>query len=86
MVTGNLRSFLGMTNYSAQFIPDYATKTAPLRELLKKNIKWYWNEEQSNCFALLKDCLCENAMLNYYDPNLDTEVVCDASPVGVGAK
>ncbi|KAK3752921.1 hypothetical protein QZH41_005548 [Actinostola sp. cb2023] len=32
-----LRSVLGMTGYSSRFIPDYATITAPLRELTHKN-------------------------------------------------
>ena len=35
-----LRSFLGMTNYSAQFIPDYATLVDPLRSLTKKDVRW----------------------------------------------
>ena len=31
-----VRSFLGMANYSRVYIPDFATLTAPLRELTKK--------------------------------------------------
>ena len=31
-----VRSLLGMANYSSQYIPDFATLTAPLRELTKK--------------------------------------------------
>ena len=30
---GELQSLLGMTNYCAKFIPDYATLTEPLRRL-----------------------------------------------------
>ena len=33
------RSFLGMANYSAQFIHNYATLAAPLRELTGKNAR-----------------------------------------------
>ena len=36
----DLRSFLGMANYSAQFIHNYATLAAPLRDLTVKNIRW----------------------------------------------
>ena len=31
-----VRSLLGMANYSSQYIPNFATLTAPLRELTKK--------------------------------------------------
>ena len=80
-----LRSFLGMTNYSAQFIPDYATLVDPLRSLTKKDVRWAWTERHQECFEQLKESLKENTLLNYYDPNLRTEVICDASPVGVSA-
>ncbi|CAB4001723.1 Hypothetical predicted protein [Paramuricea clavata] len=33
---GEVRSFLGMANTCHEYIPDYATITAPLRELTKK--------------------------------------------------
>ncbi|CAB4034991.1 Hypothetical predicted protein [Paramuricea clavata] len=33
-----LRSFLGMANYSSQFIHNYATIVAPLRDLTRKNV------------------------------------------------
>ena len=80
-----LRSFLGMTNYSAQFIPGYATLVDPLRSLTKKDARWVWTKEHQECFERLKESLKENALLNYFDPSLPTEVVCDASPVGVSA-
>ena len=65
-----LRSFLGMTNYSAQFIPDYATLFYPLRSLTKKDARWAWTERHQECFEQLKESLKENTLLNYYDPNL----------------
>ena len=33
-----VRSLLGMANYSAKYIPNFATITAPLRSLTKKHI------------------------------------------------
>lgn len=35
-----LRSFLGLTNFISHFIEDYATKTFPLRKLLKNPFVW----------------------------------------------
>jgi hypothetical protein len=37
-----LRSFLGLANYCSQFIKDFSTLTAPLRELTTKSCKWSW--------------------------------------------
>ena len=46
---------------------------------------WEWEKNQQNAFGNLKEQLYENAVLNYFDINLKTEVICDASPVGLSA-
>ena len=81
-----LRSFLGMTNFSSKFISNYATLTHPLRNLLRKSVQWHWIDEHQKAFEMLKNALKVDTFLNYYDTSLErTEVICDASPVGVGA-
>ena len=80
-----LRSFLWMTNYSSQSIQNYSTLSEPLRKLTRKKTRWVWTDKHQKCFETLKEALKSNALLNYYDPSLPTEVVCDGSPVGVGA-
>ena len=35
-----LRSFLGLSNYCARFIPNFSAITAPLRELTKTGVKY----------------------------------------------
>ena len=80
-----VRSFLGMTNFSSIFIKDYSSITAELRKLLHKHTKWEWNEKHQQSFEILKNSLKDNCMLNYFDPNLKTEVICDASPYGLSA-
>ena len=35
-----VRSFLGMANYSARFIKNFSTLAAPLRELTRSNVEW----------------------------------------------
>ena len=37
-----LQRFLGMVNYLHKFIKNLSSKTAPLRELLHKDIVWSW--------------------------------------------
>ena len=42
-----VRSFLGMANYSARFIKNFSTLVAPLRELTRGNVEWRWAERES---------------------------------------
>ena len=58
---------------------------APIYQLTRKNILFDWNEECQNAFKSLKQELCSNRFLTYYNPNLPLVVACDASPVGLGA-
>ena len=41
-----VKSLLGLAQYVSRYIPDYATITAPLRLLTKKDMAWQWAEEQ----------------------------------------
>eukprot|EP00795_Rhopilema_esculentum_P005121 gene5121-biopygen179 len=45
-----VRSLLGMANYSSKYIPNYSTITAPLRDLIKKNSIFSWKKEHHNAF------------------------------------
>lgn len=80
-----VRSFLGMTGYCSRFIPNYATTTAPLRELIRKDVKWTWEPRHQEAVETLKSALESAPVLAYFDPAKDTEIVVDASPVGLGA-
>lgn len=46
--SAEVRSFLGLVNYSARFIPDLATISAPLRVLTRKNEPFHWGSEQQD--------------------------------------
>ena len=49
-----------------------------------KALHWVWTTQHKTAFHATKEKLRTTALLNYYDPNLKTEVICDGSPVGVG--
>ena len=49
-----VRSFLGLVNYNARFIPEYATITEPLRELTKKGVPFVFGQKQKKAFEELK--------------------------------
>ncbi|KAK8782784.1 hypothetical protein V5799_015874 [Amblyomma americanum] len=48
-----LQTFLGMVNFVSRFIPNMSTLTASLRELLKKNAAWVWEDRHQKA---LKHC------------------------------
>ena len=80
-----VRSSLGMTNYSARFIKDYATITKPLRDLIKGEVSFQWSEEHQSAVDKLRDALKNATEMSYFDPDKNTEILTDASPVGLAA-
>lgn len=86
-----LQSFLGLANYINKWIPNLATITEPLKLLLRKkigknaSISEYWTTDQEKAFRLIKEALAKIHTLGYYDVKDKTQVIADASPVGLGA-
>eukprot|EP00111_Clytia_hemisphaerica_P014823 TCONS_00043683-protein len=80
-----LRSFLGMITYCSKFLPNFATVTEPLRNLLKKDVLWEWTSVHQSTFDSLKELLLDSETLAYFDVNAETEISTDASCVGLGA-
>ncbi|KAJ8375526.1 hypothetical protein SKAU_G00061060 [Synaphobranchus kaupii] len=72
-----LRSFLGVCNYSRQFIEDYAEISRPLTELLKKDTDFVWGQTQEQAVQELKRKLCMAPCLAY--PDKDREFYMEAS-------
>ena len=80
-----LRSFLGLVNYYGRFLPQLATTLAPLYELLTKQSTWHWTNRQRKAFQNAKEALASSQVLAHFDPSLEVELSCDASPYGLGA-
>ena len=80
-----VKSFLGLVNFCAKFIPDLATVNEPLRKLTKKGVPFEWGDDQQKSFDLLKDHMTKADTLGYFDKNAPTQIIADASPVGLGA-
>ncbi|XP_076735548.1 uncharacterized protein LOC143414647 [Maylandia zebra] len=78
-----LLSFLGLTGYSRQFIPNYAGKTAPLRDLIKKvgvrilKAELPWTPDTETAFISLKQDLSRATDLA--TPNYDEAFHLDVS-------
>ena len=80
-----VRSFLGLANYSSRFIPHFATLSEPLRQLTRKDVPFHFGAEQKAAFESLKQSMAEAGTLAYFDKNAPSKVIADASPVGLGA-
>lgn len=86
-----IQSFLGLVNYVGKWIPNLASLTEPLRRLVRlklnksTNIQKYWSSMQDKAFESLKQQLADIKTLGYYNPADKTQIIADASPVGLGA-
>ena len=80
-----MRSFLGMAQYSSRFIQNFATLTQPLRQLTHQDTPWRWGRTEESAFLAVKLALCESTRLAYFDMKKKTEIIVDASPVGLAA-
>ena len=63
-----LQSFLGLTNWFKDFIPNYANLALPLTSLLPKNAKWQWGSEHQKALNALVDIIQSHPCLSHFDP------------------
>lgn len=77
--------FLGMTAFYSRFIPDYASISAPLNLLKKKNQKFVWGPDQQAAFEKLKKALTCNKVLRMPNFELPFVLHTDASRSSISA-
>lgn len=80
-----LRTFLGMANYYNKFIPNLASLTNPLNELLKKRTEFIWSAKCEDSFIKIKREILSEKVLMHFDPRKPLVLATDASPTGLGA-
>ena len=81
----DLRAFLGLAQYFAKFMPGYASMTACLQALLRKNAPWVWSDACDKAFQHVKAAMVSAPVLAMPDPDQPFEVVVDACQTGIGA-
>ena len=80
-----LKSYLGLLSYYGKFLPQLATKLAPLYVLLGSTVPWRWTKKEATAFQDSKELLLSSQILVHFDLNQELVLSCDASPYGVGA-
>ena len=81
----DVSNLLGMANYSSKYIRDFATLTALLPELTRKDVRFEGTQKHQAAFEKLKTTLATAPCISFFDKKKETFVVVDASPVGVSA-
>ena len=52
-----IRSFLGLAGYYRRFVPDFSKIARPMTELLKKGVKFVWDDKCEQTFLTLRKLL-----------------------------
>lgn len=82
-----MRQFLGLASFYHWFILKFAAIAAPLHELTKKDIAFYWTPECESAFQRLKELLVTAPILAYprFGAGRSFVLETDASTTGLGA-
>lgn len=80
-----LQEFLGIATYMAPFIPRLSHHAAVLRQLLKKNTVFSWLDSHEAAFQNIKELICRDTTLAYFDPDKESVLQVDSSMRGLGA-
>lgn len=74
-----LKSFLGVSGYYRNFIPNYSDICLPLTNLLKKDAKFMWTSVQQRAFEEVKSILTSRPLLQFPQYDIPFNLTTDAS-------
>ena len=79
----DIKSFLGLCQYYKKFIKSFSNICAPLTALLRKDVKFVWDQKCEEAFKSLKASLTSSPILAY--PKFDKEFILytDASGTAI---
>ncbi|CAC5396000.1 unnamed protein product [Mytilus coruscus] len=80
-----LERFLGMVTYIAKFVPNFSSNTAVLRDLLKKDVSFQWDDNHDKAFKDLKTLITNSPVLRYFNSTKPVKLSVDASQNGLSA-
>ena len=74
-----LQRFLGFANFYRRFIQGFSVLRKPLDALLKKEVKWTWDQDKETAFKDLKRAFASAPVLALFDYDKKTVLETDAS-------
>ena len=84
----DVRSFLGLTGYYREFVPNYAAIALPLTDATRKgqSNQVIWNDAQEKAYTTLKAMITSHPILHLPDDHSKPFFLqTDASEIGIGA-
>jgi hypothetical protein len=78
-----LQSFIGLTNWFADFVPHMATLVAPLLPLTHKQTRWTWTNDHEKVFHEAVAAITHANPLAGRDPNAPVAMQTDVSDLGL---
>lgn len=81
----DIKSFMGTVGYFRRFIDKFSDIAKPLTSLLKKDVKFQWNEKCEAAFNELKNKLISAPILQYINFDKNLFLKTDASGTGISA-
>ena len=81
----DVQKFLGFANFYRRFIRDFSKMAKPLTSLTKKEVKWFWGDDQQQAFDALKKAFTTTPIRIMPDPSKPYIIECDASDFATGA-
>ncbi|GJW33445.1 putative nucleotidyltransferase, ribonuclease H, partial [Tanacetum coccineum] len=79
-----VRSFLGLAGYYRRFVEGFSSLASPLTQLIRKGVKFEWNDEREKCFEELKKRLVTAPILAVPEGTGGFQIYSDASKNGLG--
>ena len=79
-----MKSFVGFAGYYRRFVNDFSVIASPLTKLLRKDMKFEWNDKCQASFEQLKQLLIEAQVLTQPTPGKEYTLYSDASRIGLG--
>lgn len=81
-----LRGFLGICNYHRRCCPKYSKTLQPLYQLLKKGVKWKWDDIQEKAINMAKESIINSSQLYHPDLGKEFHMETDASDVAIAGR
>ena len=81
----DLQTYLGMVTYLSKFTPSLSETTKPMRDLLKEDVDFIWDENTSAAFQATKKLISAQPTLAFFNPAKPITLQVDASQHGLGA-
>ena len=79
-----VKSFLGLARYYRRFVKGFSFIASTLTKLLRKGVKFEWDDKCQSSFDQLKKILVEAPMLTQTTPGREYAMYSDASRIGLG--